>query len=50
MFENSSFNAFDLFSELREYGPAKQKELQKKKQLERLMGEGKDPNDPTVKA
>lgn len=37
MFETNGFNAFDLFSELREYGPAKQKELQKKKQLEKLM-------------
>jgi hypothetical protein len=27
MFETNGFNAFDLFSELREYGPAKQKEL-----------------------
>jgi hypothetical protein len=31
MFETAGFNAFDLFSELREYGPEKQKELQKKK-------------------
>jgi hypothetical protein len=27
MFETKGFNAFDLFSELREFGPAKQKEL-----------------------
>ena len=37
MFETAGFNAFDLFSELREYGPEKQKELQKKKQLKKLM-------------
>lgn len=39
MFETAGFNAFDLFSELREYGPEKQKELQKKKQLEKLMAD-----------
>ena len=45
MFETAGFNAFDLFSELREYGPAKQKELQKQKQLEKLMNEtGGDQN------
>ena len=33
------FNAFDLFMELREYGPAKQKEVQKQKQLKKLMAE-----------
>mmetsp|Transcript_19454 Transcript_19454/g.29916 ORF Transcript_19454/g.29916 Transcript_19454/m.29916 type:complete len:83 (-) Transcript_19454:2033-2281(-) len=27
MFETPSFNAFDLFCELRSYGPAKQREL-----------------------
>lgn len=45
MFETAGFNAFDLFSELREYGPAKQKELQKQKQLEKLMNDADgDPN------
>lgn len=45
MFETKGFNAFDLFSELREYGPAKQKELQKQKQLEKLMNNaGGDQN------
>ena len=48
MFETKGFNAFDLFSQLREYGPAKQKELQKKKQLEKLMAEGTDLSDPLV--
>jgi len=33
LFETKGFHAFDLFSALREFGPAKQKELQKKKQL-----------------
>jgi hypothetical protein len=37
LFETKGFNAFDLFSALREYGPAKQKELQKKKQIAKLM-------------
>ena len=45
MFETKGFNAFDLFSELREYGPEKQKELQKKKQLDKLMNDADgDPN------
>jgi hypothetical protein len=45
MFETAGFNAFDLFSELRQYGPVKQKELQKKKQLEKLMADNNgDPN------
>ena len=30
MFECKGFNAFDLFSELREYGPTKQAELKKR--------------------
>lgn len=49
MFETARFNAFDLFSQLREYGPEKQKELQKKKQLEKLLAGGSDPNDPIVR-
>lgn len=31
LFETKGFHAFDLFSALREFGPAKQRELQKKK-------------------
>ena len=42
MFETPGFNAFDLFSALREFGPEKQKELQKKKQMEKLLAEGGD--------
>jgi len=41
MFETKGFHAFDLFSALREYGPAKQRELQKKKQIEKLMAQAK---------
>ena len=37
LFETAGFHAFDLFSELRTYGPAKQREVQKKKQLEKLQ-------------
>ena len=33
LFETKGFHAFDLFAALREFGPAKQRELQKKKQL-----------------
>ena len=46
MFETKGFNAFDLFSSLREFGPAKQKELQKKKQIEKLMQANK--GNPTL--
>ena len=44
MFETKGFHAFDLFSAMREYGPAKQKELQKKKQLAKLMEDCKGNN------
>jgi len=40
MFESAGFNAFDLFSELREYGPSKQAELKKRDQIRKLKADG----------
>ena len=45
MFESAGFNAFDLFSELREYGPSKQAELKKRDQIRKLKAEGQIPQN-----
>jgi len=48
LFETPGFHAFDLFSELRAYGPAKQRELQKKKQLQKLEEQIESGDNPDL--